>query len=64
MSARQVVLGVVLGAVALAALAAGLVLFLFRPLKAEPVALDALKGLRTRGPGWSPWPTPPSSPPS
>ena len=48
MSARQVVLGVVLGAVALAALAAGLVLFLFRPLKAEPVALDALKGLRTR----------------
>ena len=44
MSARQVVLGVVLGAVALAALAAGLVLFLFRPLKAEPVALDALKG--------------------
>ena len=32
MSARQVVLGVVLGAVALAALAAGLVLFLFRLL--------------------------------
>ena len=48
MSARRAVLGVVLGVVALAALAAGLVLFLFRPLKAEPVALDALKGLRTR----------------